>query len=151
MKQLNIDYIGGLAVLAFAAFFWLQMDEEFTHFAIYFPERILPILAGFGLVLLVKGYLKPSLRDNFIRKINGNMLFAVLTGLIWVLILEWVGFVISSFAAVFILLWRYQPAARRRPADVAGLALLAAAEVGVMYLVFVKLLYVTLPVGRVFY
>jgi hypothetical protein len=78
------------------------------------------------------------------------VVFTILVGLAWVFLLEWIGFVISSIAAIFIILYRFEPKDRRTPKRVAKLAAIAVGEVAVIYIVFVKLLYVTMPVGRLF-
>lgn len=150
MKKLNTDLLGGLIMLACAVFFYVQMDEEFTHYAAYFPDRIIPCLAVLGAALLVKARLKPTMLDSFVSQMNSTMLFAIFVGLAWVLTLEWVGFIISSFAAIFAMLVRFLPPDKRGTAAFAKLALLAAVEVGGIYVLFVKFLYVTLPVGRLF-
>ncbi len=150
MKKLNTDLLGGLIMLGCAAFFYWQMDEEFTHYAAYFPNRIIPCLAVLGAALLVKARVRPTMLDSFVSQMNSTMLFAIAAGLAWVFTLEWLGFVISSFAAIFAMLVRFLPPDRRGAAAFIKLALLAAVEVGGIYVLFVKFLYVTLPVGRLF-
>ncbi len=149
-KKLNTDLVGGIIMLATAAFFQFNMDPDFTRLAAYFPERIIIALAVLGAALLVKAYMQPVRMENFIRKMNAPMMFTIIVGLAWVFLLEWIGFVIASLAAIFIILYRLEPKAKRTPVRVAKLAAIAAGEVAVIYVVFVKLLYVTMPVGRIF-
>ncbi len=149
-KKLNTDLIGGIVVLAVAAFFQFNMDPDFSPLAAYFPERIIICLAILGVVLLIKAKVKPVYMDSFISQMNSSMLFTIVVGLAWVFLLEWIGFIISSLAAIFAILYRLEPAAKRTPARLAKFAAIAVAEVAVIYLVFVKLLYVTMPVGRLF-
>jgi len=72
-------------------------------------------------------------------------------GLIWVYLLAWTGFILTSIVAMFAILWRLEPKAKRTPARLAKLALLVVAEVAVVYFVFAKLLFVTLPMGRLWW
>ena len=148
-KQLNTDLIGGIIMLAAAGFFQYQMDPDFGPLAAYFPERIIICLAILGGMLLIKSYVRPMYMDSFASKMNSTMLFTVVVGLAWVFLLEWVGFLLSSFAAIFFILYRLEPKAKRTPARVAKLAALALFEIAVIYVVFVKLLYVTMPIGRI--
>ncbi len=149
-KKLNTDRIGGIIMLAVAAFFQWNMDPDFTRLAAYFPERIIICLAVLGVILLVKSHLRPVMMDSFTSKMNSSMMFTLVVGLAWVFLLEWIGFIISSLAAIFIILYRLEPKAKRTPARMGKLAALAALEVAVIYVVFVKLLYVTMPTGRLF-
>jgi hypothetical protein len=149
-KKLNTDLIGGILVLAVAAFFQFHMDPDFTPLAAYFPERLITCMAVLGVLLLIKAYARPVYMDSFIHKLNAPVVFTILVGLAWVFLLEWLGFIISSLAAIFIILCRLEPRTKRTPARVAKLAAIAAGEVAVIYVVFVKLLYVTMPAGRLF-
>ena len=149
-KKHNTDLIGGILMLAVAAFFQFHMDPDFTPLASYFPERLIVCMAVLGVALLIKAHVRPMYMDSFVGKLNAPVVFTILVGLAWVFLLEWIGFVISSIAAIFIILYRFEPKARRTPARVAKLAAIAAGEVAVLYIVFVKLLYVSMPVGRLF-
>ena len=147
-KKHNTDLIGGILMLAVAAFFQFHMDPDFTPLASYFPERLIVCMTVLGLALLIKAHVRPMYMDRFIYKLNAPVVFTILVGLAWVFLLEWIGFVISSIAAIFIILYRFEPRAKRTPARVAKMAAIAVGEVAVIYIVFVKLLYVTMPTGR---
>ena len=147
-NKLNTDLIGGLIILGMAAFFQFLMDPDFSHLAAYFPQRIIICMAVLGVALLVKSYVQPTYMDSFMSKLNAPVVFTIIVGLAWVLLLEWIGFIISSLAAIFIILYRLEPKAKRTPARAAKLAAIAVVEVGVIYVVFVRLLYVTMPTGR---
>jgi len=148
LKKLNTDLIGGILMLAVTAFFQFHMDPDFTPLASYFPTRLIVCMAVLGAALLIKAYVRPMYMDSFIYKLNAPVVFTILVGLAWVFLLEWIGFVISSIAAIFVILYRFEPKAKRTPKHVAKMAAIAAIEVAVMYIVFVKLLYVTMPAGR---
>ena len=147
-KKLNTDLIGGVILLVIAAFFQFHMDPDFTPLAAYFPQRLIVCMGILGVLLLIKAYARPVCMDSFIYKLNAPVVFTIIVGLAWVFLLKWLGFILSSLAAIFIILCRLEPKAKRTPARVAKLAAIAAVEVAVIYVVFVKLLYVTMPVGR---
>ena len=149
-EKLNTDLVGGIVVLAVAAFFQFNMDPDFTPLAAYFPKRLIVCMAVMGVMLLIKAYVRPVYMDSFIGKLNAPVVFTILVGLAWVFLLEWIGFIISSAAAIFVILYRFEPKAKRTPARLAKLAAIALVEVAVIYVVFIKLLYVTMPVGRLF-
>jgi hypothetical protein len=148
--KLNTDLIGGILMLAIAAFFHYNMDPDFTRLAAYFPERLIIVLTVLGVILLIKARVRPVMMNSFVGKMNASMVFTLIVGLAWVFLLEWTGFILSSVTAIFIILLRLEPASKRTPVRVVKLALLAALEVAVIYVVFVRLLYVTMPVGRLF-
>jgi len=147
-KKLNTDLVGGIIVLALAAFFQFNMDPDFSALAAYFPKRIIACLGILGVALLVKARLRPVYMDSFISKMNATVIFTIIVGLAWVFLLEWIGFIIASLAAIFIILYRLEPKAKRTPVRVAKLAAIAALEVVVIYVVFVRMQYVTMPAGR---
>ena len=146
----NTDFWGAGIMFLFAVVFYSQMDPDFTHYAAYFPSHLIPCLVIIGAALVIKGFVAPTRLPNFCSHINSSMLFTAAVGLLWVFALDWLGFLITSFAAIFALLWRFEPG-RRTPARLAIMALIAGGEVGVIYVVFVRLLYVTMPEGRLFY
>lgn len=145
----NTDFWGAAIMFLFALGFWTQMDPDFTHYAAYFPNRLIPCLIVLGIALVIKGFVSPTRMPSFISQMNGNMLFTIIVGLAWVLLLDWIGFIISSFVAIFVLLWRFEP--NRTPAKLVKMALIAGGEVAFIYVLFVQLLYVTMPEGRLFY
>ncbi len=145
----NTDFWGAGIMFLFAAGFYSQMDTDWTHYGQYFPNRLLIFLVIIGFALLIKGFVTPTRLPSFVSQVNRTMLFTMIVGLVWVFSLEWVGFFISSFLAIFVLLWRFDPV--RSPKTIFKSALIAAGEVAVIYIGFVKLLYVTMPEGRLFY
>ncbi|GHV53687.1 hypothetical protein FACS1894206_04850 [Deltaproteobacteria bacterium] len=147
----NTDFWGAGIMFLFAVVFYSQMDPDFTHYAAYFPNHLIPCLVVLGVALIIKGFVTPTMLPSFLSEINSSMVFAMTVGLLWVFTLDWLGFLITSFAAIFALLWRFEPAGQRTPARLAKMALIAGGEVGVIYVVFVRMLYVTMPEGRLFY
>jgi len=149
-KKHNTDLVGGIIMLAVAAFFQFHMDPDFTPLAAYFPERLIVCMAVLGVALLIKAYVQPVYMDSFVSKLNAPVVFTIIVGLAWVFLLEWTGFVLTSLAAIFAILYRLEPKTKRTPVRVLKLAAIAAGEVAVIYIVFVRLLYVTMPTGRLF-
>lgn len=148
---INTDLWGAAIMFLFAGGFYSQMDPDFTHFAAYFPNRLIPCLAILGLALLIKGFVRPTRLPAFYHSMNSTFLFTVAVGLVWVFTLDWLGFALTSFVAIFALLFRFQPPERRSFTQLSSLALLAAVEVGVVYFLFTGFLQVSLPEGRLFY
>lgn len=147
-KKLNTDLVGGIIMLAVAAFFQFQMDPDFSPLAAYFPAYLIAGLAILGLALLVKAYVRPTYMDSFIEKLNAPVVFTIIVGLGWAILMVWVGFIITSLAAIFLILYRLEPKATRTPKRIAKMAAIAAIEVAIIQVVFVNLLYVTMPIGR---
>lgn len=146
-SKLNIDIIGGISVLLIAAFFFFQLSEDFSMFGLYFPKKMLPILITLGIVILIKGFVHPAKISTPVFQINKTMLAAIITGILWVLLLERVGFMITSFAGVFILQILYMPKEIRSFKNILINALGSFCTVAFFYYVFVHYLGVTLPRG----
>ena len=146
-NKLNIDILGGISILAIAAFFFFQLGEDFSMFALFFPEKMLPILTILGGVILVKGFVRPTRINKPIFQINKTMIVAMLVGILWVLLLEPLGFVATSFASVFGLQILYMPKETRSPKNIFINAVGSICTVVFFYYVFVQYLGVTLPAG----
>lgn len=147
-KLINSDYWGGCTVLLIVLFFWLQLSDDFTPFGVFFPERVMPLLTLLGIALLIKGRFAPSMRPNFLRGINTTMLTTMLCGTGWVIAFEPLGFVLSSFVAVMIMLIVFAEKEERTFAYIAKSAVGTLICMGTLYLIFVHFLNVTLPKGR---
>ena len=146
-NKLNIDILGGISILAIAAFFFFQLGEDFSMFALFFPEKMLPILTILGGVILVKGFVRPTRINKPIFQINKTMIVAMLVGILWVLLLEPIGFVATSCASVFGLQILYMPKETRSPKNIFINAVGSICTVVFFYYVFVQYLGVTLPAG----
>ena len=59
-RNINIDILGGLSILAIASFFYFQLGEDFSMFGLFFPEKMLPVLVAFGIAILAKGFIRPT-------------------------------------------------------------------------------------------
>ena len=146
-KKINSDYIGGAIVLGFALMFQLQM-QPWGKFAVMAPKYVIIALAIFGVILLIKGKIKPTMIPSIKGNFNSSMLYTLVVGLLWIFLLEPIGFVTMSFLALFALLYPFHP--KKGIQRLAGSAVLAAAEILVLYLLFSKFLNVALPTGILF-
>ncbi|MCC8193508.1 MAG: tripartite tricarboxylate transporter TctB family protein [Deltaproteobacteria bacterium] len=145
----NTDFWGAAIMFIFAAGYYSQLDPDFSHYARFFPNKLIVCLVVIGIALMIKGFVSPTRLPSFLSQVNGSMLFTIAVGLVWVFTLEWVGFIITSFLGIFALLLRFEP--RRTPPNIVKAAVIAAGEVAFLYVLFVKFLQVTLPEGRLFY
>ncbi|MDR2452797.1 MAG: tripartite tricarboxylate transporter TctB family protein [Candidatus Accumulibacter sp.] len=143
----NTDFWGAGLMFFFAIGFWSQMDPDFTRYGAYFPNRLIPCLFILGALLLIKGFVKPAYLPSFWKAMNATMIFTIVTGVVWVFTLEWLGFALSSTLAILALLIRFRRESLKQPAQLAKYLAIALGEVGFIYLVFEKWLYVPLPVG----
>jgi membrane protein implicated in regulation of membrane protease activity len=145
---LNTDFWGAGIMFFFAIGFWSQMDPDFTRYGAYFPNRLIPCLFILGVLLVIKGFVKPAYLPSFWGTVNTTMIFTMMVGVVWVFTFEWLGFTLSSVLAILVLLICFRPESLKQPAQLAKYAAIALGEVGFIYLLFVKFLYVSLPVGR---
>lgn len=149
LKKLNTDLVGGIILIAMAALFFTQKDPDMSDMAAYFPEHLIVCLIIFGVALLIKAYVKPTYMDSFIYKLNAPVVFTIVVALAWAFGMVWIGFVPTSLAAIFLILWRLEPKAKRTPKRLLRFAAIAAIEVALIHLIFVELLMVTMPTGRI--
>ena len=146
-KNVNTDLIAGLVGLAITALFWFSL-EDVSRLSIIFPKAMVGIMALVSVGLLAKGVVAPE-RGNLFA--TGDQRRVVVTGITlfaWVVAISWIGFYVSSVAAIAFLAY-YLALARRRVSllQFGGWVLIIAAEVAVFYLIFNRLLYVPLPEG----
>lgn len=147
-RNINIDILGGVSLLALCSFFFFQMDsEEFSMFGMFFPEKILPMLALLAVLIIIKGFVKPSRPDKPIFRINSNMVVTLVTGLAWVLLLGRAGFIATSFISLFGLQCVFTPREERSVKSVLLQAVGSLATVLFFHHIFVQYLGVTLPDG----
>lgn len=149
-KTMNTDFWGAGIMFLFAVGFYSQMDPDFTHYAAFFPNHLIPCLMILGIALTIKGFVRPTRLPAFYTEFNATLIFTMIVGLIWALLLDWTGFIGTSFVAITVLLVRFNLAALKNPAALMKILLLAAVEVGFIYVLFTQL-QVSLPEGRLFY
>jgi hypothetical protein len=121
---------------------------NFTRFGKIFPRAIILLLFVAGIGLLIKGMVKPSKKAMFIEDDKVRMLAIAVISLTWVLLLDKIGFVVTSFTAMGLSLWVLKE--QRGVTSLLTSFLLAGVEVTVFYFLFSKLLMVPLPTGMFF-
>lgn len=147
-RNINIDILGGISLLAICSFFFFQLNsDDFSMFGMFFPEKILPMLAFLAVLIIIKGFVKPSRPEKPIFQINGKMVITLLTGLAWVLLLGRAGFILTSFASLFGLQCAFTPREERSIKSVAIQFAGSLATVLFFHHIFVQYLGVTLPDG----
>ncbi|TXT42875.1 MAG: hypothetical protein FD137_2007 [Spirochaetes bacterium] len=143
-KKLNTDYVGGAIILAVVGMFFLQI-KEWSKYATMAPQSVLFILALFGLALLVKGKFKPEMIATTFTKVSKSLALVIVIGLLWVFLLEKLGFVVTSFAAFFTIMFAFHP--KKGMARILGSTAVAVGVIALLYLLFAKFLLVSLPTG----
>ena len=151
-KGVNVDLWAGLFTLAVTGLFWMQILErdEFSFHSLIYPDRILPILAVLGAVLVIKGFVKPTRKVEFCKELNVDLVFTGLVSAIWVLTMDYFGFLLTSTVAMFLMLYRFQPKELRSAKSLVQFCLIIGGELAFMWVVFVKFLAVSLPEGQFF-
>ncbi len=143
-KKLNTDYVGGAIILAIVAIFFLQI-KEWSKYASMAPRSVLLILVLFGLGLLVKGKFKPEMIATTFTKVSKSLVLVMVVGLLWVFLLDKIGFLVTSFAAFFTIMFAFHP--KKGMARIVGSTAVAVGVIAVLYLLFAKFLLVSLPTG----
>ncbi|GAW91895.1 hypothetical protein Anamo_1374 [Calderihabitans maritimus] len=127
--------------------FLVQMGN-FTVYGKMFPRAIILLLFLAGVGLLIKAKVNPAYSELFMEEDKLKMIVVGIISLGWVLLLKKIGFVITSFAALGVLIWILHE--KRNWKNFCISFLIAAGEVAVFYLIFAKLLLVPLPSGLLF-
>ncbi|MBQ3170879.1 MAG: tripartite tricarboxylate transporter TctB family protein, partial [Mailhella sp.] len=76
--------------------------------------------------------------------------FTAVVSAIWVLAMDYLGFLLTSTVAMFLMLYRFQPKELRNAKCLMQFCLIIFGELAFMWLVFVKFLAVSLPEGQFF-
>jgi putative tricarboxylic transport membrane protein len=144
VKKLNTDYVGGAIILAIVAMFFIQIGD-WSKYASMAPKSVLFVLILFGLGLLAKGKFKPEMIATTFTKVSKSLALVIIVGLLWVFLLEKIGFVVTSFAAFFTIMYAFNP--KKGSQRILGSAAVAIGVIALLYLLFAKFLLVSLPTG----
>ncbi len=147
LEMLNSDFYGGIAMIAFSALFWSQL-EEFTPFGIMFPKVIIELLAILGIVMLVKSKFKPQYIESFVKEINKPMVGTMILSVMWVVLANYIGFFVISVASMWAIQWLLT-AERNLKNSMISLAV-SLISVCLIYFIFTKYLYIFFPKGLLF-
>lgn len=146
-RPMNTDLLGGAVGLGLTALFWFTR-EQWTFWSAVFPNLTLAVLALFSVGLLIKGIVRPEMLPLLAEGNRVRILVTAIVLLVWAFSLRPVGTLLSS-AVAFYGLTLYLGSANRRvsAADALKWLVLVALEVGILYLVFTRILGVPLPRG----
>jgi len=147
MKAKNTDLIGGLFMVITALFFWTKMDK-FTPYAKIFPKAIIILVFLSGIGLLIKSITNGANSELFVLDDKAKMILVAAISLAWVLLFKKIGFVVTSFLALGILIWVLGE--KKSLKNFIMSFLIAGGEIGLLYYAFSKVLYVPFPKGFFF-
>ncbi len=143
----NTDIIGGAIMILSAVFFYIQIGN-FTQFGLIFPRAIIIILLALGVGLLMKAKYNPHYSKIFSMEEKSKMLIVALIGLAWVLLLNRIGFAVTSFTALSLAIFTLEE--ERNIKVFIKDVLIGGVEVAFFYIIFSRLLLVPLPEGILF-
>lgn len=102
MKERNVDLYASLATLGICLLFGSRM-RDFGLMGSIFPKYVMIILAVCSAVLLVKSLIKPVKAIIFNHDEPKKILVFVAMLIIWVLLIDKIGFVVSGILVYFLL------------------------------------------------
>lgn len=143
----NTDIIGGMIMVLSSLLFYSQLGN-FTRFGMIFPKAIIIILLILGIGLLIKSKYNPYYADIFEMEEMSKMLLIAAIGLIWILLLDVIGFAVTSFFALSLAIYALEE--ERNMKTLFKDFLIGGVEVALFYTVFSRLLLVPLPEGILF-
>lgn len=147
MKQANTDIIAGILGLIITALFWFNKGNA-GFMSINFPKTIMLLMLVLSLALILKAFIKADIDDLFVDLKLNRILVVTVTLFVWVFAMKWLGFIVTTIA-VFAFLVYYLASTTRKVTvmDMAKWMVIIVIEVGALYWIFSKVLYVPLPKG----
>lgn len=152
IRNVNTDLVAGVVGIGITTVFWFSIDPEIMRLSIMFPKAMIAILAMISAALVVRGFTRGAERRDIFDV--GSNVRVLVTGIFffgWGIAISYLGFFVSSVAAIS-LQALYLALARRRVTVAVFLlwVLIAAGEVTFFFLIFTRLLHVPLPTGWLF-
>lgn len=144
---INTDIIGGAFMILSSLFFYSQIGN-FTNFGLIFPRAIIVILLILGVGLLIKAKFNPHYAEIFAMEESSKMLLVAVVGLAWVLLLNRIGFAVTSFFALSLAIFVLEE--EKNIKVLIKDFLIGGFEVVFFYMIFSRLLLVPLPQGILF-
>ncbi|MFO7596561.1 MAG: tripartite tricarboxylate transporter TctB family protein [Desulfocurvibacter africanus] len=149
MTRLNTDLIIGLASLSITAVVY-SVTRGLSPLGGVFVNYILIMLVALSLASTVVGFVKPERRQFFDSVVERNNILLGLTMLgLYLLMLPWAGFLISSYVFYFVISL-YLSDNRWATGNVVKTVALSALVVTAFYFIFHGFLAVPLPMGTWF-
>ncbi|WP_026549314.1 tripartite tricarboxylate transporter TctB family protein [Arthrobacter sp. Br18] len=139
------NIIGGFVVLIFCFIFWIQRDYT-SDYGGLFPDVVMVVLAALSVMLIARGVLwrHESGWDTTGRLNYRDLGRALILLIAWVISLPVLGYLVGGilfFTLVAVMMRTERPTLKNLALDLG----VAVAVVGVFYLGFTQVLYVTLP------
>jgi hypothetical protein len=144
---INTDIIGGAVMILSAVLFYSRIGN-FTNFGLLFPRAIIFILMVLGFGLLLKAKFNPHYAEIFAMEESSKMILVAVIGLAWVLLLNRIGFAVTSFFALSLAIFVLEE--ERSFKVLVKDFLIGGVEVAFFYMIFSRLLLVPLPQGILF-
>lgn len=142
----NTDLISAVLMLILSSVFWRQLSYVSEELDRIFPQFILIAMIVLSIILLIKSFIKPDLKRLFSVKNRKNVLVGVLITLLWVILLNVIGFGLTSFIAI-ITLALLLGGSHGKPSAILNTLVVALIVVFTVYMVFARFLEVPLPRG----
>jgi membrane protein YdbS with pleckstrin-like domain len=148
--MLNSDIIVGVFSLVLAGVFWF-FTRDLSKLGGIFVNYVLVVLTCLGVLVTIKGFIKPERIQLFESAVERNNVF-IGTGILlcYLIVLPFVGFLPSSFL-FFLVMTVYLGDDRFTTRNIVQSAVLSAVVVTLFYLIFKHVLEVPLPKGSLFY
>jgi membrane protein YdbS with pleckstrin-like domain len=148
--MLNSDIIVGVFSLVLAGVFWF-FTRDLSKLGGIFVNYVLVVLTCLGVMVTIKGFIKPERIQLFESAVERNNVF-IGTGILlcYLIVLPFVGFLPSSFL-FFLVMTVYLGDDRFTTRNIVQSAVLSAVVVTLFYLIFKHVLEVPLPKGSLFY
>ena len=149
-KAVNTDLIAGIIGLLITAVFYFEIGDV-SWMSIIFPETIIYITTIISILLIIKGFVKPTHAKIFKDGSNARWMITGVLFFGWVILMPVLGFFVST--TVFMtLIVAYLASSRIRltPSKFLVWVPIILAQVTFFYLIFSRLLHVPLPEGIFF-
>lgn len=149
----DTDRIAALFVFVFSAVFLWQLNYVNDRLDVIFPRTILTGMIVLSVVLFVKSFVKPdpqSIKAIFEIQNRGKVLAGALGMVLWVLIIPWLGFAVTSVLALIALSIVLGKRAERTPVKLVSTAVVTLVIVSIIYYFFTAFMEVQLPHGILF-
>jgi uncharacterized membrane protein len=152
-KKHNTDRITAIFVLIFSAVFMWQLKYVHNPLDVIFPRTILIGMMVLSIILFVKSFVRPDpkcIKDLFDIKNRGKVFTGTLGTLLWLLVIPFIGFAVTSAIALMVLSMVLGAKSDRTPGKVISTMLVTLVIVAVIYYFFTAFMEVQLPRGIFF-
>lgn len=147
----NTDIISGLLVLLLTVL-GHQQSQNLSYYGGVFVKWVLLILLVLGVALLIKGLYKREKSAFFAPGAHPRQVLWLALGLVaYLLVIPWLGFLLTSIIAFSVICLVLTPASKRRSRQTWFWAIGVGTSVSLLFfLVFRYALLVPLPIGALF-